>query len=120
MTADLIIPARPARKPRRPRQSPALPGVRAPSRERAPEVLPPPVLDALETDAEWLAFCDDRADDAVEHQDADPDAEWSDLPEWMHHAVDCDGKRIAQGRGEIIGTTVNGGVLWKPWPAGRA
>lgn len=108
----LILPTAPARKARRPRVSPPVPGQRAPSRDRSPEAFPPPVLDALAADEEWLALCVERHDDAVEHQDSDPDAEWADLPQWMHLPVGG----VALGIGEVV----DGQLVWRPWPVGRA
>lgn len=106
-----ILPPRPARRARSPRVAPFVPGVEAPARSRRPE-LPPPPLEALEMDAEWLAFCDAERDEAVEHQDADPDAEWADLPQWMHIPVGG----VALGIGEDVG----GRLVWRPWPVGQA
>lgn len=107
-----ILPPRPARKARRPAVQPASPAVQCPTRGTRPAIAPPPVLDALAQDAEWLAFCDERSDGAVEHQDADPDAEWADLPQWMHLPVGG----VALGIGEDVG----GRLVWRPWPVGQA
>jgi hypothetical protein len=49
---------------------------------------------------------------AREHQDADPDAEWADLPDWMKRPVGG----VALGLGEVV----DGQLVWRPWPAGRA
>lgn len=108
--AEQILPPPPARRPRAPRPSPAAPVQRAPARDRRPEAFPPPVLDALAAAAEWLALCGERADDAVEHQDADPNAEWADLPEWMRRTVGADGNFRAEGLG--VGESVNGHLVW--------
>lgn len=111
MIPALILPTAPARKARRPRPAPVQPGLHTPARDPRPEVLPP-VIDALAMDAAWLAFCDERSDGAVEHQDADPDAEWADLPQWMHLPVGG----VALGIGEDVG----GRLVWRPWPVGQA
>lgn len=109
-----ILPSRPARKARRPRPAPAQPGLHTPVPGTRPAIAPPPVLDALGCDAAWLAFCDERNTDAIEHQDNDPDAEWADLPEWMGRCAGThDG--AALGVGEAIG-----GVLVWSQPVGVA
>lgn len=120
MDTLLILPPRSARKPRRPRATPPSDVVELPRRDRRPEQPPPPVLDALAMDEEYLALCDEHRDDAREHQDANPDAELADLPEWMHTARGLDGERLEHGYGEIIGTRVDGAPMWRPWPRGEA
>jgi hypothetical protein len=111
----LILPPPPARRPRSPRVTPVQPGVECPAPGTRPAIAPPPVLDAIGCDAEWLAFCDERRDDAVEHQDADPDAEWADLPEWMGRCAGThDG--AALGVGEVVG----GRLVWSIGPRGDA
>jgi hypothetical protein len=112
---ELILPPAPARKARRPRVTPAAPAVQCPTRGTRPAVAPPPVLDALAADAEWLAFCDERHDEAVEHQDADPDAEWADLPEWMRR---CAGTH--DGRALGVGEGIGGVIVWSNGPRGVA
>ena len=99
----MILPPPPAGRPRAPRPSPFIPGVYAPARSRCP-ALPPPPLDALAMDDEWLAFCDAERDEARDVQDADPDAEWADLPEWMHRPVGG----VALGIGEVV----DGRLVW--------
>lgn len=108
----LILPPRPARKARRPASRPASPAVQCPTRERSPEAFPP-MIDA--DDAAWWSA---RADEAVEHQDRDPDAEWADLAPWMHRAVDLDGRQIEEGLG--VGEAHGRHLVWNPWPAARA
>lgn len=119
--AEVILPPRPARKARRPQPSPASPAspaVQCPTRGTRPAIAPPPVLDALAQDAEYLALCDERRDDAVERQDSDLDAEWADLAPWMHRTVDADGNFRAEGLG--VGEGAGGRLVWSRGPRGDA
>lgn len=114
MIPALILPPRPARKARRPAPQPASPAVQCPTRGTRPAIAPPPVLDALAQDAEWLAFCDERNTDAVEHQDgdvlADPDG-------WLNRCVGLDGRPgEALGVGEGVGRV----LVWSRGPRGDA